>query len=309
MASFFTPDVPQQDPQVAKQQKDEQASRRGPAHPRGAGGIDTGDASALAADRHPLAARLVQQWQLTARLGLNGSEHAGDHRQRCASPGAPGQPPIIIDPHIRRGPDSVFDESSPAPLVPTHHGRVPVIIDRAEPVYRALLIEIERRRVQLGWPMWKLEDVAGVNDGHYGHMLHVDRKTGRQATWKIVQLVLDAMYPRGFDLILKPKSGGMLTAEGTALKIKFAAADHDRQARRALMSALGKRGAQARAEKYKIMSKEERQRIAKKARKTRRKNCLLRAQLAKQKPKTSRSGGALQPCVAGLSLSVASSKS
>jgi hypothetical protein len=52
-----------------------------------------------------------------------------------------------------------------------------------------------------------------------------------------------------------------------------AAADRDPVSRRKLMSELGKGGAKAR------MSKAERQRIAKKARKTRRRNCQFRSQL------------------------------
>jgi hypothetical protein len=163
-------------------------------------------------------------------------------------------------------------------LVPTHHGRVPIIVDRATPAYRALILEIERRRQFLGWTCWQLEDAAGLNDGHYSHLLQVDRPSGRQGTWKMVQLLIEAMYPEGFDLILKPKAGETLTAERHALKVKFAAADHDRKSRRALMRALGKRGGQARAAKYCAMSAAERRAIVEKARKTKRANRLLREQ-------------------------------
>ncbi len=102
----------------------------------------------------------------------------------------------------------------------------------------------------------------------------------------MVQLLISALFPDDFDLTLTPKRGGVLTAQTLPRKIKFAGADHDRLGRRALMSALGKKGGDARREKYKTMSKEERERIAKKARKTRRKNRLLLARLKKEKPET-----------------------
>jgi hypothetical protein len=81
-------------------------------------------------------------------------------------------------------------------------------------------------------------------------------------SWKMIQLLVEALFPAGFDLILKPKAGGMLTAEAHALKVKFAAADHDRQSRREPMRELGRRGAKARKEN---LTKRERKKIARKA--------------------------------------------
>jgi hypothetical protein len=168
----------------------------------------------------------------------------------------------------------------------------PIIIDRATPVYRALLLECERRRQELGWSMWQLDDASGLNDGHFAHCLHVDRNTGRQASWPTLLLIVSALWPRGFDLRITDKSGGALTAEGMHMKILHAGADHNRMSRRKLMSTLGKKGATARKEKYAAMSEKERHRvakaIAKKARKTRRQNKLLRAQIAATNPKFKR---------------------
>jgi hypothetical protein len=160
----------------------------------------------------------------------------------------------------------------------------PIIIHRAVPIYRALLLECERRRQQLGWSMWQVDDASGLNDGHYAHCLHVDRVTGRQAAWKTIHLIVMALWSQGFDLQMTHKPGGVLTAEDHRLKVMFSAADNNRLSRRELMRELGKKGGEARREKYKNMTKEERQRIAAKARKTRRKNRLLRAQLQKQRP-------------------------
>lgn len=138
----------------------------------------------------------------------------------------------------------------------------PTIIDRATPVYRALLLECERRRQQLGWPMWQVDDASGLNDGHYAHCLHADRVCGRQAQWKTLSLIVLALWPQGFDLQMKHKAGGILTAEDHRLKVMFAAADNDRLSRRELMRELGKRGAKARMLK---LGKRERKKIAKHA--------------------------------------------
>jgi hypothetical protein len=160
----------------------------------------------------------------------------------------------------------------------------PKIIERAVPVYRAFLLECERRRIHLGWSMWQVDDAAGLNDGHYAHCLHVDRATGRQAQWKTLHLIVSALWPQGFDLAMTHKPGSVLTAEDLRLKVMFAASDNNRLSRRELMRELGKKGGDARRERYKNMTKEERQRIAAKARKTRRQNRLLGAQMQKQRP-------------------------
>ena len=162
--------------------------------------------------------------------------------------------------------------------MPNYHK--PKIIDRATPVYRALLLECERRRQQLGWSMWQVDDASGLNDGHYSHCLHVDCVSGRQAEWKTLTLIVTALWPQGFDLQMTHKPGGALSAEDHHLKIMFAAADNNRLSRRELMRELGKRGAAARMQK---LGKRERKKIARVASKVaaikRTKAALARAQL------------------------------
>ena len=150
---------------------------------------------------------------------------------------------------------------TPDPLL-AHHGRNPVIVDRAVPVYRALLLECERRRQELGWSMWQVDDAAGLNDGHFAHCLAVDRPSGRQARWETLNLIISALWPRGIDLQITHKTGGNLTAEDMTRKIRFAQADNCRLSRRKLMSELGKRGAAARMVK---LTKSERKKIARNA--------------------------------------------
>jgi hypothetical protein len=90
---------------------------------------------------------------------------------------------------------------------------------------------------------------------------------------------VDALFPAGYDVEIKPKSGLRLSAQDLRCKILFASAPSDPRSQRDLMRTLGKKGGEARREKSKNMTPQERQRIAKKARKTRRKNRALRSQL------------------------------
>jgi hypothetical protein len=138
----------------------------------------------------------------------------------------------------------------------------PIIIDHATEIYRAITLECERRRQQLGRSMWKVDDAAGLQDGFYSKLLHADRPSGRQVRWETLQLVITALYPAGFDVEIKHKSCDPLTAEKHRLKVMFAAADNNRLTRRALMRELGKRGAAARQKK---LGSRERTKIAKRA--------------------------------------------
>jgi hypothetical protein len=79
---------------------------------------------------------------------------------------------------------------SPTALVLPHHGRTPIIVERATPAYRALMLEIERRRQQVGLTCWQLEDAAGLNDGHFSHLLHADRPSGRQGSWNAYRRIV-----------------------------------------------------------------------------------------------------------------------
>jgi hypothetical protein len=49
-----------------------------------------------------------------------------------------------------------------------------------------------------------------LNDGHFAHALHADRPTGRQVSWKILHLIVRALWPCGFDVQLIDKPGATL---------------------------------------------------------------------------------------------------
>lgn len=112
-------------------------------------------------------------------------------------------------------------------------------------VYRSLMIEIERRRQQLRLSSWQVDDVAGLQDGYYQKMLHADAASGRQARWEMIQMLIDALFPDGFDLKLKPNNGAILDVASMTGKLRNVTAFFDSKAQREVMSERGKLGAAA----------------------------------------------------------------
>lgn len=82
----------------------------------------------------------------------------------------------------------------------------------ATSIYRAIMFEVERRRLDLGWSMWQVDDAAGINDGHYAKMLYPDTPSGRQAKWPTLQLVIEAMFKGGFRVTIEPESDAIRSA-------------------------------------------------------------------------------------------------
>lgn len=75
-------------------------------------------------------------------------------------------------------------------------------------IYHALIAQIHGRIRRLGIPMWKCDDLSGLQDGYTAKLLHPDTPSGRQARWDTLQLLLDAIYPEGFVLTIRPVRGG-----------------------------------------------------------------------------------------------------
>jgi hypothetical protein len=123
---------------------------------------------------------------------------------------------------------------------------VPPNAGRAVPVpavYYALLAEIERHRLQLGIPMWKLDDAAGTQSRYYAKALYADTPSGRIATWGSVQMIVAALFPEGFSIRIEPKKQGCAPASAHRVSIRFSGARYDFEARRDWMTELSKRGA------------------------------------------------------------------
>jgi hypothetical protein len=82
----------------------------------------------------------------------------------------------------------------------------------ATPVYRAIVLELERRRIALGMSMERLSEVAGLADRAYSKMVHPEGRGGRVAQWQTLQRVVDALFPDGVDVAIKGERGRQLTA-------------------------------------------------------------------------------------------------
>ena len=130
------------------------------------------------------------------------------------------------------------------------------------PIYRSVLLEVERRRVQLGLSQDRLSEISGISDRAFAKALHASTPSGRMATWPTLQFVVDALYPDGCDVIIKAKKGEKLSELSFRYRIRAATAQHDRRVRRELMAALGAKGGHARAQK---LSPERRTAIARRA--------------------------------------------
>lgn len=112
----------------------------------------------------------------------------------------------------------------------------------ATPVYQSLMLEAERRRQQLGVSMERFSEFAGLPDRAYSKMLWVTSKDRKQASWESVQRVVDALFPDGFDIVLKARKGPQLDILSAKFKARFGAAFHDRRVLREHMSEIGKAG-------------------------------------------------------------------
>src|SRR4030088_1324649 len=77
-------------------------------------------------------------------------------------------------------------------------------------IYRSLMFEIERRRLALGFPMEKFSEFAGLSDRYYSKALFADEPSGRQAQWSTLEVMVQALFPHGYDLELRAKPGAVI---------------------------------------------------------------------------------------------------
>jgi hypothetical protein len=111
----------------------------------------------------------------------------------------------------------------------------------ATPIYRSVMLECERRRQQLGVSMDRFSEFAGLPDRAYAKMVWPDGVAGRQATWESVQRVIDALFPDGFDLMVKPRKGPELDKLSMKFKARFGQPFRAGKAIREHMSELSRR--------------------------------------------------------------------
>lgn len=77
----------------------------------------------------------------------------------------------------------------------------------ATALYLAVTAQIHARIRRLGITMARCDDLSGLQDGYTAKLLHPDAKSGRQANWATLQLLMDAVFPDGVEVILRPLDG------------------------------------------------------------------------------------------------------
>lgn len=128
-------------------------------------------------------------------------------------------------------------------------------------IYRAVVAEIERRRVEVGWTCLELDNAAGLSSGYWAKCVHPDEPSGRRIRWEMLEFVIGALYADGYDLAVKPKSGALLNQFSMKYHIRNAAPPGT-PTYRARMSEAGKKSAAARMEK---LTPEQRSEVARTA--------------------------------------------
>lgn len=108
-------------------------------------------------------------------------------------------------------------------------------------IYRAIMLEVESRRLALGFPMERFSEWAGLPDRYYPKALMADTPSGRQASWETLQTIVDALFPHGFDLIIKAKPGKVIGASDMKAQILQLREAANPQTRRERMAEIGRR--------------------------------------------------------------------
>jgi hypothetical protein len=133
-------------------------------------------------------------------------------------------------------------------------------------LYVSLMEQLDLRRRKLRMPMWKLDDLSGVNDGYFAKALHADAASGRQAGWRMLDYLVSALYPRGVRVKLILCRKPMLSLPGvnsrTAREIERSKIVLPRQLRLYLSEQARERGRKGAAARYERMTKRQRSEAA-----------------------------------------------
>src|SRR5262245_56793716 len=114
-------------------------------------------------------------------------------------------------------------------------------------LYRAVMLEFERRRAQLGISMERLSEIAGIADRAYSKLLYPDAANGRIGSWQSLQIVADVLWADGFDISIRARSGYRLSKLSQKYLIRTAQIFGNERHRREFMREAGAKGGRARA--------------------------------------------------------------
>lgn len=124
--------------------------------------------------------------------------------------------------------------------------------------YRAIMVELERKRLAMGLSMDRLSELMGVAERSYSKMVWPDTPSGRLATWDKLQKAIEVLYADGFEVVVRAGMTLTDTTPGTKRLIRQAAAHYDRRGARELMRDLN-------ALRHEKVPKWRREQIARKA--------------------------------------------
>lgn len=105
-------------------------------------------------------------------------------------------------------------------------------------IYRSIMLEIERRRHAVGFPMEKFSEYAGLPERYYSKALYPDTSSGRQAQWSTIEIIVQALFPHGYDVTITPRAGQIMTEDSLKAKLLHLQAQKDPKSQRELMTGL-----------------------------------------------------------------------
>jgi hypothetical protein len=132
----------------------------------------------------------------------------------------------------------------------------------ATSIYRAIVLELERRRIALGMSMERLSEIAGLADRAYSKMVHPEGRGGRVAQWQTLQRVVDALFPDGIDVAIKGERGRQLTALLARYHFNVARALNGKHIREHMSALARRRTREQRITAFKKIPKRKRKEIA-----------------------------------------------
>lgn len=114
----------------------------------------------------------------------------------------------------------------------------------ATPLYRAIVLELERRRQSVGISMERMSELMGTAERSYSKLLYADSPSGRVAQWETLQLAVDVLFCEGFKLFIEHSADEALTPAGVKRKVLAEASHWNRASRRQYLREIGRKGAQ-----------------------------------------------------------------
>ena len=106
----------------------------------------------------------------------------------------------------------------------------------ATSLYKLIMVELERRRCQLGLTLVDVDNLAGTQDGYTAKLMWPDTKSGKTGRWDTLQLLVDALFPVGFEVVVRQKPSAVLSEQSIRRMIYLARVPFDRKSQRELMS-------------------------------------------------------------------------